>query len=207
MLPPTPPIVDAAFVLRGSSLPLDHGYLLFAALSRLVPALHERAHWGVHPVFGLRTSPGVLALNERSWLKLRLPSNELGEIMPLAGQSIQVGDHRVSLGLPQLFPLVPSATLKARFVNVKKFHEEPGPFADALRRQLAAVAGLGQDPERIQLIVGDRRVMRIASQTVVGFGVTLGELEASASLAVQRQGLGGRRHMGGGIFVPPGKRG
>jgi CRISPR-associated protein Cas6 len=213
-MPIAPVSVDAAFPLRGTTLPLDHGYPLFAAVSRLIP-VHARAHWGIHPVFGERTAPGVLSLNDRSWLKLRVPATELAEILPLAGQAIEVAGHRVTVGVPQLFPLVSAATLKARFVNVKKF-QEPVAFVDALRRQLATME-LGQDPERVRVFVPTqqvdgkeeplRRIMLIAGKKVVGFAVQLEGLEASASLAVQRQGLGGRRHMGGGIFVPPGRRG
>jgi hypothetical protein len=33
--------------------------------------------------------------------------------------------------------------------------------------------------------------------------VELARLTDAASLAVQAQGLGGRRHMGAGVFVPP----
>jgi CRISPR-associated protein Cas6 len=210
------PVVDAAFPIRGASLPLDHGYTLFGALSRMVPALHQNASWGVHPVYGTQTAPGVLSLNRMSWLKIRIPAADLGALLPLAGKSLEVGGHKIELSVPRMLPLIPAAQLKARFVSVKKFHEEPGPFLDALRRQVAAIEGLGQDPERIEIAVptksGDgkeeplRRVMVIAGKKVVGFAVTLSGLEASASIAIQETGLGGRRHMGAGIFVPPGKR-
>jgi hypothetical protein len=35
------PVVDLSFVLAGTTIPLDHGYSLFSALCRLVPALHD----------------------------------------------------------------------------------------------------------------------------------------------------------------------
>ena len=45
---------DIAFPVRGDPLPLDHGYLLFSALSRVAPELHRQPAWGVHPVLGVR---------------------------------------------------------------------------------------------------------------------------------------------------------
>jgi CRISPR-associated protein Cas6 len=214
-----PVYVDAALPLRGKSLPLDHGYPLFGALSRVLPVLHERTTWGVHPVRGVRSGVDVLALDKSSLLKLRLPAEELGLILPLAGQPLDVAGHRVTAGVPQIYPLVPAATLRARYVNVKKFFkdEQVEEFRNALRRQIAAIEGLGQDPERVGVEVEKhvrkgkeewvRRVMVIDGQKIVGFAVTLTGLEAAASIAIQRVGLGGRRHMGGGIFVPPGRRG
>lgn len=47
--------VDVAFPLRGDALPLDHGYPLFGAVSRLIPRLHQEPKWGIHPVYGRRT--------------------------------------------------------------------------------------------------------------------------------------------------------
>ncbi len=41
ILAPNETWIDLAFPLRGETLPLDHGYALFAASSRVVPALHQ----------------------------------------------------------------------------------------------------------------------------------------------------------------------
>ena len=199
--------VDAAFPLVGTSLPLDHGYALFSALSRIEPALHTRSTWGVHPVRGTRSGPGVLQLDRRSLLKIRMPTIDVGALLPLAGASLTVDGHDVRLGVIRLYPLEPSARLRARFVTVKGFAEDPSAFRAALARQVAHTADLGQDPERVEIAVGPRRVMRVAQHTIVGYPVELTGLEADASLAVQRVGLGGRRHMGAGIFVPPRGRG
>lgn len=197
------PFLDAAFPAHGDTIPLDHGYALLGALSRVLPELHEAKRWGVHPVLGERRSPGVLALTKRSTIKLRIPSENAGRIMPLAQQTIDLQGKRVRLGVPRLWPLNPAPQLRARLVTIKKFHEEPEAFLLALRRQLAQIPNLGQDPERIEVQLGPRRILRASIHKVVGWAVALTGLEAGASLAVQCAGLGGRRHMGAGIFVPP----
>lgn len=199
------PIVDVGFPLRGGALPLDHGFPLFAALSRVLPTLHEHPAWGVHPVLGRREGRR-LHLEPASRLKLRLPLGELAKLMPLAQATLEVAGAHVSLGFPQVFPVVPAASIRARFVTIAGF-EDGEPFVAALARQLAALAGLGQDPSSIEITLGRRRTCEIHGKRIVGFAVGLTGLHADASLAVQRHGLGGRRHMGAGIFVPPGRRG
>lgn len=199
-------ILDAAFRLTGETLPLDHGYPLFAAISSVLPALHgaEPARVGVHPVFGHRRGPGVLGLEARSWLKLRIPATSITEVLPLVGQVLDVAGHRIQIGAPSLHALVPAGSLKSRFVTIKKFHEDPGEFREAVSRQLAA---LGIDlAAGASLEIGPRRVQRIAEHTIVGFPVAVHGLTAEGSLALQRLGVGGRRHMGAGLFVPFGKR-
>jgi len=55
---------------------------------------------------------------------------------------------------------------------------------------------------RGKLGLGRRRVMRIKDKTIVGFQVVVAELTAEESITLQEHGLGGRRRMGCGIFVP-----
>ncbi len=235
---PSVPYVDAAFPVRGETVPLDHGYRLFAALSRHLPALHERPNWGVHPIYGRRTGPGVLALTRRSYIKLRVPTDDVGHTIALAHKTIDVGGHELSLGIPRLFPLVPGPHLKSRIVTVKGFFDDADEFAAALARQLTdivgadtpvAIARAGDKPGEpaptpptasiaepaqptqptsgVALQLGPRRVIKASRSTVVGWAVALTGLDAHASLAIQQAGLGGRRHMGAGLFVPPGRGG
>jgi CRISPR-associated protein Cas6 len=50
--------------------------------------------------------------------------------------------------------------------------------------------------------VGRRRIVTIAGKKVVGFALDLSGLAPDASLLLQEKGLGGRRHMGCGLFLP-----
>ena len=199
------PIVDLAFPVRGAPLPLDHGFALFSALCRVLPALHEQPTWGVHPVLGQRRDRG-LHLLPASRIKLRLPLAEIAVVMPLAQATLDVAGATVSLGFPQVFPLTPAASIRARFVTISGF-QDAEPLTLALERQLAELPGLAQAPGTLDITLGRRRICEIHGKRIVGFAVGLTGLHAEASLAVQRHGLGGRRHMGAGIFVPPGRRG
>ena len=202
-----PTHVDVAFPATGTTVPLDHGYALYAALSHRLPVLHERQGWAVHPIRGQQIEPGVLALVTRgagrSAVKLRLPVDGLPQVLSLVGRTLDLHGHRITLGAPVVYPLAPSPQLKARWVTIRGFHEEPEPFAEALRRQLEVVPELGQAPGSIACEVGPRRVQRIKGKQVVGFAVRLQGLDERASIAVQVAGLGGRRRMGAGVFVPP----
>jgi CRISPR-associated protein Cas6 len=200
-----PTHVDAAFPLVGKSLPLDHGYLLFSAVSRILPALHERKAWGLHPVLGRRVGPGQLELIGSSALKVRLPVSELGAALQLAGKTLEVAGNKVTVGVPKIFPLEPKPTLKSRFVTIKHHAESEVGFAAAIRQHLGSLKNLGQAPATIDVQVGPRRVIKVGDHTIVGFPVMLTGLLAQASLSIQQEGIGGRRHMGAGIFVPESK--
>ncbi len=218
------PFVDLGFPIVGEALPLDHGYALFGALSRRLPSLHERKDWGVHPVLGVRAGDR-LGLERRSMVKLRLPARDIGATLVLAGQQVDVDGCRLQLGAPRVLPLTPAAALVARMVTVAGVLDGRAPRdqeeaqRDALRasvRRKLAHLPLEQDPERIEVVVGRRHVLRVGPKRqrvrggaeandrdiVVGFQVVLEGLEARASLVVQAVGIGGRRHLGCGLFGP-----
>src|SRR5271157_6458997 len=111
------PIIDLSFVLVGTTFPLDHGYCLFSAICRVVPGLHGDRRIGVHPIRGRQTAPGVLTLDDRSRLKLRLPSDEIALYIALAGQALELEGHRLRVGIPSVQALTPAENLAARLVT------------------------------------------------------------------------------------------
>jgi CRISPR-associated protein Cas6 len=119
----------------------------------------------------------------------------VGEALPLVGQTVAIGDSRIRLGAPQLTPLRPAVTLYSRFVIIKGFMERD-PFGVAVQRQLDALGA------QCKTTLGPRRTLRIKDRVIVGYAVWLSELSAEESVDVQERGLGGRRHMGCGVFAP-----
>jgi CRISPR-associated protein Cas6 len=192
--------VDVAFQLRGKSISLDHGYALFSAVSRVLPRVHEEKTWGLHPVYGRRGGQGELHLLPQSQLTIRLPSQNIGDVLTLAGKTLEVDGHQVTVGIPKVFPLQPRALLKSRFVTIKKFHDDTETFGSAVQRQLET---LGCAPSA-KVAVGARRVIRVGDHSVVGFSVGIEGLDADSSILVQTVGIGGRRHMGAGVFLSQG---
>jgi CRISPR-associated protein Cas6 len=200
--------IELHFPILGETLPTDHGYALYAGLSRLVPALHAAgSSVAVGPVLGEAAANGVLRLGtRRGRLRLRLPVDQVPALLPLAGQYLDVAGHRVRVGVPQVRPLVPAPSLAARLVVVKGF-TEPGPFLGGCRRQLDALGVAGEVAIPLVRRGGTeaqpcRRILRIKDRRVVGFAVQVTGLTAEESLRVQERGVGGRRRMGCGFFLP-----
>ena len=71
------PSIDLAFRLTGANIPVDHGYALYAALSRILPDIHTAKAVGVQPIRGLYNGNGTLHLTDFSRLILRLPDEQI----------------------------------------------------------------------------------------------------------------------------------
>ncbi len=56
MLTEDSPYIDLVFSLTGQTLPLDNGYIVYSALSRICPAIHELENISIHPIAGIPES-------------------------------------------------------------------------------------------------------------------------------------------------------
>ncbi len=136
-------MIDFSFVLVGTTLPLDHGYSLFSAICRVVPALRGDRRVGVHPIRGRQAGPMVLAVSEGWRLKIRLRSEEIAPYIALAGNELDLGGHHLRVGIPSVQALVPTARLAARPVTFWHALTHSGIEKD-VRRELARLEIAGR---------------------------------------------------------------
>ena len=84
-------VVDLAFGITGTVLPVDYEFGLWCELVRCLPWLESAPGAGIHP---LRTAPGgegALLLARRAKLVLRLPTTSVRDAMKLTGCMLNVG--------------------------------------------------------------------------------------------------------------------
>lgn len=189
------PCVDISFALTGSTIPADHGYALLSAVSHVLPVVHSNPAVGIHPVRGRLVGGRLMALGRNSRLTFRAPASLFASLLPLAGKTLELDGHSATVGVPSAYPLRPAASLRCRLAIIKGFMDPEG-FQAAAQRQLDAVGVRGA------LRLGTRRTMRIKDKEIVGYAAAVTELTAEESVALQEQGLGGRRRMGCGMFCP-----
>src|SRR5438552_18985179 len=79
--------VEVHFSVSGSSLPTDHAYALYSALTDRVPALHDtRLPWRVAGIAGRYAGNGLLQLERpRSRLRFRLPAEHIPALLAVVG--------------------------------------------------------------------------------------------------------------------------
>ena len=199
----TSPSVTVNFPVQGRQLPADHGYALYSAITRQLPALHGAPWLGIELLSGIPWREGIVVLPTRgAHLRLRVPANRYADLLPLAGKRLDIAGHPLRLGIPSARPLLPASSLYARVVTIKKFTDAE-PFLDAARRQLDAL----DITATLELPLDEqgrfrRRIITIQGKHIVGFSLAALNLSDDDSLRLQSIGIGGRRAMGCGIFNP-----
>jgi CRISPR-associated protein Cas6 len=189
--------IDLKFLVRAvSSIPADHSYALVGSVSRLIPEAHGGNGYALAPIAGRQIGNRQMKLNEGSRFVIRTTPARIQQFLPLAGKTIDILGKKLVLGVPSIHALEPSKSLRARLVTIKGFFD-PAPFKEAVRRQLDQLE-LGS----CEIEIGRQRTLRIKQTEIVGFETTIRELTPVESLVLASNGVGGRRHMGCGFFIP-----
>ncbi len=193
--------VDLYFQVVGEAVPLDHGFALYSAICKATEQepstswLHDAEGVGLIPIRGTPAAEHRLLLNRTARFGLRLPAQDIPKALVLAGKRLRIGDLLIRAGATTAEALKPSATLYARIVTTRN-GEDPERFDAEIARQLAAISVRGR------VVRGDRRIIRVHDKKVVGHELLVTELTAEESICLQEQGVGGRRKMGCGVFLP-----
>ena len=186
-------------------MPADHAYAAYAAVTTQLPALHGAEGWGLHPLRGRQVGNRQLKLMPWSRLTIRTAADRIPDLLPLAGADLRVGPAVLRLGVPSIHPLEPAPALRSRLVTIKLREDELNPetFTAGLHRQLEEL----QLSPNVALTVGRQRTFGLKGREIIGFPVIAENLSPVDSLTLQESGVGGRRSLGCGIFVPLGKKG
>jgi CRISPR-associated protein Cas6 len=197
-------INDLCFPVFGETCPSDNNYASSSAVTKLCPILHQQQGIGIQSISGIPDGKGRIRLTNQSHLRIRVRQEQISAFYKLAGKQLHIGCHRVSLGIPNVRNLIASRSLQARIVTIKGYMEADT-FLQALLRQMDK-SGISGEAHIPLLPNGElaRKTIKIKKYSVVGFTVRVDDLSPQDSLKLQVLGLGGKRSLGCGFFMPKG---
>jgi CRISPR-associated protein Cas6 len=202
----TEEVVDLAFAVRGQLLSVDHAYALAQAIGEALPWLLQDERAGIHEIHVADSGNGwyrpeeasgqLLHLSRRTKLTLRLPQERLDEARRLTGCTLDVAGQPLQVGEATVRPLHPFPTLFARHVVAAEEGSEEQ-FLDGVARWLRE----GGFPIR-RLLCGRSHVIRMPDHPLFTRSLMVADLDPSQSVRLQQHGLGPKRHLGCGLFIP-----
>jgi CRISPR-associated protein Cas6 len=187
-------VIDLRFPVQGQSVPVDHGFALYGAISKICPLLHSSDTVMFMLIRGRYAGNGLLTLNRHSKVTIRLPSEKIPQLLDLAGKTLSIDGHALTLGAPSINQLKPRSVLYSHLVTTKNGNDVER-FKAAIREKLSSLGIEGK------MTIGRRKTLRIHDKQIVGYSMLMSELTAEESIILQEKGLGGRRKMGCGIFA------
>jgi CRISPR-associated protein Cas6 len=195
---------DVLFRLYGDCVRSGYGYQLLAAIKALDVDLAARKDVWFGPIEGVEhRRGGFLHLNSRSRWRVRCSLPAARSLLQLAGKQLIIGCHVVRLGSPAFEVPTPSEDMHAELVTFKSLHwpkREHPTLPEFAGRIHGALRHLGFDGK---IVLGRKRMLIIAEHPAqTGWPVGIRGLNREQAEELIRRGLGGRRHMGAGLFVP-----
>ncbi len=189
------PKVDLCFQLLGKTIPVDHGFALHGAISDVLPNFHEDQAVGIKLIRGRYIGDGMLDISPKSELVLRLAVGRIPQYIQMAGKQLNILGYNLNVGVPKTRALIPAVALYSHLVTTRNGDSQER-FEKEIARQMANLDIQGN------FSVGERKTFRVHDKQVVAYTLLVSELNAEASINLQKNGLGGRRKMGCGFFEP-----
>lgn len=188
-------MLDAVFPVEGQFLAREHALALHAALAARWPWLDQDAMTGIHAIKLVAGASALALLSRRSRLLLRVRTERMPELLNLPTDfELDVAGQVLRLGPPHARPLQPHSTLYAYKLAANSADEVS--FMQTVQQELA---DLGIGGERVCGKHACTLQDGVGSHT---FSMMLHALTPAHSLRLQEHGLGPKRLLGCGLFVP-----
>jgi CRISPR-associated protein Cas6 len=198
-------VVDLMFSIKCPTLPVDHAWALSEQICQLLPWFPEEQQAGLHIIHGADSGNGwerpqgaqdLLYLSRRIRLTLRLPYRRVEDAARLSGETLNVGGHRMEVGIPKRCQLAMTNILYCRYLA-----SDPG--LDEERFIDTAVESLRAHRLRFKKILcGKSFELASPEGPVFTRSLMVGGLSYEDAVLLQEEGMGPLRYRGCGIFMP-----
>ena len=199
-------VVDLLFKIDCKSLPLDHGFDLSEQIVQHIPWIKDEPQAAIHQIHVAESANGwmrpedpeteVLCLSHRTKMTIRLPATRLDDIRILTGKTLDISGHQLTVGNYTTKKLSKLTTIFARYMDTKGT-EDDNQFLESMADQL-----LDMDIKVKKMLSG--KLMR--HKTDLGVLLTrklmISDLDVQQSVLLQERGLGDKKLLGMGIFMP-----
>lgn len=200
-------ILDVSFSIQCKQLPIDHAWLLKAALVKVLPWLETEPLARIHPIHVADSGNGwyrpenpqaeLLIPSRRTKLYIRLPKTCFTDIEPLTGQTLSLGGYALTVGEPKIRLLQNAAVVFARYVACLADETEEQ-FLARMALEVRAKTGFKVK----KMLAGktyhlDRRTTPLLTRQLM-----IADLDQDTAILLQQLGLGTEGLMGCGVVIP-----
>ena len=199
-------VQDLLFKISCKTLPLDHGYILSQQILKHLPWMQDEPQAAIHQIHVAESANGwlrpdnpetdVLCVSHRTKMSLRLPSSRLEDARALIGQTLDIDGHELTVGKFSTRKLSRLTTIFARYMDTQGSEDEN----EFLENMVRLLREKGIRPKK--MLGGMLVAHRTDQGEILTRKLMISDLQVRESMLLQEQGLGDRKLLGMGIFMP-----
>lgn len=196
-------VQDAVFTIDCKILPIDHAYLLYAALQSHLLWLAD-ANAGIFNIgiadgngWEQNHKNGFYYPSKRTKLSLRLPKQHLADSAKLVGETLHLGEYQIKISkqLPSKLLSDSQILFAKRVVCDEKLSED-----DFLQNCHEQLQSLNITPKK--MMAGLTKNIKTNNDKIYSRALMVADLSKSESVTLQEKGIGKHRLLGCGLFLP-----
>jgi len=199
-------VVDLLFKIECKSLPLDHGFQLSDQIIQYIPWIKDEPLAAIHQIHVAESANGwmrpedpeteILCVSHRTKMTIRLPATRLDDIKTLTGKTLDIAGHQLTVGKYTTKKLSKLTTIFARYLDTSGT-EDDNQFLENMADQL-----LDLDIKVKKMLSGKLVKHKTDQGTLLTRKLMISDLDVQQSVLLQEQGLGDKKLLGMGIFMP-----
>lgn len=200
------PVQDVLFKIECKTLPIEHGNALSKAVLEYLPWMQDEPAAAIHQIHVAESANGwmrpedpetqVLCVSRRTKLTLRIPEQRLDDVQQLTGKSLNIDGHSLKVGSSTSRPLSKLTTIFSRYVDTGG-NEDETEFLKQMQQELMQKGIVVK-----KMMSGRLHRHPMDEGEIITRKLMLSDLEIKQSLLLQEQGLGDKKLLGMGIFLP-----
>jgi len=199
-------VVDLLFKIECKSLPLDHGFSLSQQIVQHIPWIQDEPQAAIHQIHVAESANGwmrpedpeteVLNVSRRTKMTIRIPSTRLENIKALTGKTLDINGHQLTVGDFSIRKLSRLTTIFARYIDTQGTEDE-NEFLENMVQKL-----IEKDIKVKKMLSGRLATHQTNSGPILTRKLMISDLDVKESVLLQEQGLGDKKLLGLGIFMP-----
>ena len=209
-LPYTAPedVIDLVFSIKCKTLPLNHAWALSREILKYLPWIENDPIAGIHQIHVAESNNGwmrpdddeenaLLYPSRRTKMTLRIPSDQLIATEALCGVTLNLDGHALLIGSAKKKIFTNTSVISSRYI-LGNLNESEDDFLSRAALELKDKTNFKVK----KMLCGKTHSIKTPDGILTTRSLMIADLDSETSIKIQQLGLGNKRELGCGLFLP-----
>jgi len=201
-------VIDLVFSIKCKTLPLNHAWALSREIIKHLPWIENDPIAGIHQIHVAESNNGwmrpdddeenaLLYPSRRTKMTLRIPSEQLKATEELCGVTLDIDGHSLLIGSAKKKVFTNISVISSRYV-LDDLNESEDEFLAKAALELENNINFKVK----KMLCGKTHSIKTPHGLLTTRSLMIADLDSETSIKIQQLGLGNKRELGCGLFLP-----